>query len=390
MQIPDWTLLNLNAYCPGRVLDPSTGEAITYERLVDVLPPSLAEMELSDSPTLPVPEELRDEFSGYRPTPVFRADKFAAAIGNDCTVFAKDEGGTPSGNHKMNSALWIAYHCARDGVKTITTETTGNWGLALAMAAARFDQHVVCFIDEASAAARPDRYRLMRDAGAEVMVVGPDDDEAGYDPLVLSADRAVTYTRNRDDARYIFGSVYNYFILPQTLTGSELIQQVAGETVDVVVGSCGGGANLLGVAAAFLAQRVETGSGPRVLSAESDQCPIITKGQQGKYSIDEQGYYPALRTYGLDRLLGDEYIGGLGSTLVAAPVAHFHEQGLIEGITISAEQAGEAARLFARTEGRRVALETGYQLAAVVEEAKRTPGCSLLVNVSSVGDDSYA
>ncbi|MBF6476464.1 MULTISPECIES: pyridoxal-phosphate dependent enzyme [Nocardia] len=386
----DWTLLNLNAYSPGRVLDPRTGAPITYERLAEVLPPSLAEMELLDRPTLSVPADLRDAFSSYRPTPVLRADRFAEAIGNDCTVFAKDEGTTPSGNHKMNSALWIAYHCAQDGIKTITTETTGNWGLALAMAAARFDLRVVCFMDEASAAARPDRERLMRDAGAEVVVVGPDDAEADFDPLVLSADRAVTYTRARDDARYIFGSVYNYFILPQTLTGTELRRQLADQEIDVVVGSCGGGANLLGVSAAFLAQRVETGRGPDILSAESDMCPIITKGVPGEYSIDGQGFYPSLRTYGLDRLLGAEYIGGLGSTIVAAPVAHFHEQGLIRGITITAEQAAEAAQLFARTEGRRVALETGYQLAAVIEEARRIPGRRLLVTVSSVGERSYA
>ncbi len=386
----EWNLPNLNAYCPGRVIDTRTGKPISYDRLMEVIPPSLAEMELSTDAVIPVPEELRSAFATYRPTRLFRADRFAGAIGNDCVVFAKDEGCTPSGNHKMNSALWIAYHCARDGVKTITTETTGNWGLALALAAARFDQHVVCFIDEASAYARPDRHRLMSAAGAEVIVVGPEERGVDYDPLVLSADRAVTYTRERDEARYIFGSVYNYFILAQTLMGSELKHQLDGETIDVVVGSCGGGANLLGVAAPYLQQLTETGEGPRILSAESEQCPIITKGQLGNYSIDDQGYYPALYTYGLDRLLSGEYIGGLGSTLVAAPVAHFHEQGLIEGVTITAEQAAYAANLFAKTEGRRVALETGYQLAAVVEEGHRAPGRSLLVNISSVGDKSYA
>jgi tryptophan synthase beta chain len=385
----DWSLLNLYAYCGGQVLDPVSRAPITFEKLAEVLPPSLAEMELSDQPALSVPEELRDVLSAYRPTQVFHAGAFSAAIGNDCVVYAKDEGTTPSGNHKMNSALWVAYHCARDGIPTITTETTGNWGLALAMAAARFGVRLICFIDEASARARPDREHLMRQAGAEVVVVGPEDENESYDPLVLSANRAVSYTRGRDDARYIFGSVYNYFILPQTLTGTEAMRQLAGVRLDAVVGSCGGGANLLGLAAAFLVLRTQTGEGPDVICAESDQCPIITKGVKGEYSIDDQGFYPLLRTYGLDRLLGDGYIGGLGSTLVAAPVAHFHERGLIRGTTITADHAAAAADLFARTEGRRVALETGYQLAAVVAEARRAPGRRLLVTVSSLGDAAY-
>lgn len=385
-----WSLLNLNAYCPGQVLDPVTRTPISYERLAAVLPSSLAELELSEAPTLAVPHELRDIFATYRPTPLWRADAFSDAIGHDCAVFVKDEGATPSGNHKMNSALWVAYHCQRDGISAITTETTGNWGLALAMAAARFNLRLFCFMDAASAQARPDRERLMREAGAEVFVVSPDSDEGHYDPLVLSADRAVTYTRERKNMRYIFGSVYNYFILPQTLTSCEIRDQLADQQIDVVVGSCGGGANLLGVAAAFLAARADTGEGPEVLSAESDQCPIITKGIKGEYSIDSQDYYPRLRSYGLERVLDGEYIGGLGSTIVAVPVAHFHERGLIRGKTVAAEDARLAAQLFRQTEGRQVALETGYQLAAVIDEARRHRGRRLLVAVSTVGDGAYA
>ncbi|MFG1779695.1 pyridoxal-phosphate dependent enzyme [Micromonospora sp. NPDC049051] len=382
-------LINLYSACPERVLDPVSREPITAARLAEVLPESLAEMELSDRLTIPVPEPLREIYAEFRPTPILRATRFAEAIGTDCSILVKDEGSTPSGNHKMNSAYWIAYHCARDGITTITTETTGNWGTALAMAGQRFGLRVVCFLDEASALARPDREQAMRAAGAEVIVVAPDDDEH-YDPLVLSASRAVSYTREISSARYIFGSVYNYFILPQTMTGAEVRRDLVDEQPDVVVGSCGGGANLLGIAGAYLADALHGGPAPEVLCAESDQCPIVSKGVLGEYSIDDQDYYPRLRTYGLDRLLGDEYIGGLGSTIVAAPVAHFHEQGLLRTATFTTEQAAEAAELFRRTEGRRVALETGYQLAAVVAEARQSPGRRILVNVSSVSDRSYA
>lgn len=382
-------LTNLYAACPDRVLDPVTRQPISAERLCAVLPESLAEMELSDELTVAVPEPLRELFATYRPTPLLAADRFAEAIGGDCTVLVKDEGRTPSGNHKMNSAYWIAYHCARDGVSTLTTETTGNWGTALALAGARFGLRVVCFLDHLSAQARPDREEQMRAAGAEVIVVGADEAEQ-YDPLVLSASRAVRYTREQPGARYIFGSVYNYFILPQTMTGAEVRQELGDVRPDVVVGSCGGGANLLGIAGAFLADAVHGGRSPEVLCAESDQCPIVSKGVPGEYSIDDQDFYPRLRTYGLDRLLGTGYIGGLGSTIVAAPVAYFHEQGLIRTETFTAEEARAAAELYRRTEGRRVALETGYQLAAVAAEARRGPGRRLLVNISSVDERSYA
>jgi tryptophan synthase beta chain len=387
--IPEWSLLNLNAHCPGRVLDPGSGERISLERLREVLPESLAEMELSQQPAITVPDELREVYAAFRPTPLTEAAAFAEAAGGGCQIIVKDEGATPSGNHKMNSAYWIAYHCARDGVTTLATETTGNWGLALAMAGARFGLDVTCFIDQMSVRARPDREALMRKAGAEVVVVGPEDDDDAFDPLVLSANRAVSYTRDRPGVRYIFGSVYNYFLLPQTMIGAEARRELGDEPVDVVVGSCGGGANLLGLAGAFLAGALTGEPVPGVLCAESDQCPIVSKGVPGAYSIDDQHYYPLLRTYGLERLAGGGYIGGLGSTIVAAPVAYFHEQGLIRTGTYSATQAAAAADLFRRTEGRRVALETGYQLAAVLDEAQREPGRRILVNISSVGDQGY-
>ncbi|AHH98870.1 pyridoxal-phosphate dependent enzyme [Kutzneria albida] len=378
------TLLNLAAYCPNTVLDPETGNPITLDRLAAVLPPSLAELELSTDPVVPVPEPLRESFARYRPTPLFEATAFAEAVGNGCRVFVKDEGATPSGNHKANSAWWVAYHCAQDGTAKITTETTGNWGIALALAAAEFDIEVLCFIDEASLRARPDRAELMRAAGARVEVVHPED-SGQFDPLVLSANHAVDYTRRQPGARYVFGSVYNYFILPQTIVGLEAREQLGELRPDVVVGSCGGGANLLGISGAFLADRLAGSDGPEVVCAESELCPIVSKGVLGQYSIDNQGFYPKLHTYGLERLLGADYIGGLGSTIVAAPVARCHAEGLIRTTTVSIGQAQAAAALFARTEGRRVALETGYQLAAVIAEARRGPGRSILVNISSIG-----
>lgn len=381
--------LNLNHYFPGRVLDPASEQPAGAEHLAEVLCPSLAEMELSEERTIAVPGELRDTLAGYRPTPLYAAPTFAAALGGGCEVIVKDEGATPSGNHKMNSALWIAYHCARDGVRAMTTETTGNWGLALALAGSRFGIEVVCFLDARSAHARPDREHRMREAGAEVIVVGEEGDD--YDPLVLSANAAVSWTKERGNSSYIFGSVYNYFILPQTLTGQEAMQELGSDhQPDVVVGSCGGGANLLGIASPFLVDRMQGDTRTRIVAAESELCPIVSEGVEGAYSVDDQGHYPKLRTYGIPRLLGDTYIGGLGSTIVAAPVAGFHQAGVLETTRVGDTEARDAALLFEKTEGRRVALETGYQLAAVGRAAQEQPGARILVNISSVALDSFA
>ncbi|GAA0736003.1 pyridoxal-phosphate dependent enzyme [Dactylosporangium roseum] len=380
------SLINLNYYCDVRLLDPVTGQPIEQARLAQVLTEPLAELELSRQRTVALPAALEDMLS-YRPTPLFEARTFAEALGGRTRIFVKDEGATPSSNHKMNSALWVAYHCSRAGLKVMTTETTGNWGIALALAGTLFGIRVICFIDATSVRQRPDRVRAMTEAGAEVIVA--EDEGGNADPLTLSASAAVRYTLRIPEARYIFGSVYNYFVLPQTMVGLEAAQQLPVRP-DLVVGSCGGGANLLGIAAAFLVDRLETGSGPDLLCAEAEECPVVSKGRWGDHSIEDSRHYPLMRTYGLERLLGDTYIGGLGSTIVAGAVADLHSRRLLATATFPMGEARQAAELFERTEGRRVALETGYQLAAVAREVRRGAYRNVLVNISTVGNRSYA
>lgn len=379
-------LPNLYAYCPRSVFDPDTDLPITAERLARALPPSLVRMELSREPTFTIPDELLDIYGRYRPTSLFRAAAFEEALGTDSAIFVKDEGATPTGNHKANSAYWIAHLCREDGVRKIVTETTGNWGLALALAASELGLESVCFIDAMSHEARPDRQRQMLEAGAQVVVV--DLQRSGCDPLMLSANAAIEYTLELRDAVYIFGSVYNYFIAPQTIIGAEAAQQLGGTQPTIVVGSCGGGANLLGTAGVFIVDRIRTGRGARVFSAESVHCPILSRGHQGHFSIDDHGHYPRIDTYGLDHLLGDEYIGGLGSTIVASPAAHFHAEGLIEARAFTSAEASAAARLFAESEDHQVALETAYQLAAVVYLVRTLNEEVILLNVSSRGRNS--
>jgi len=380
--------LNLNGFFRPALFDSTSLKPLTWSQLSRVLPPSLAALELSEDPFVPIPDGILESVRQYRPTPLLRARELEKKIGTSCRLYFKDEGSTPTGNHKINSAYLIADLCKRDGIGTITTETTGNWGLALAMAGAEYGLHVVCFIDSDSHSQRPDRKPAMERAGAEVRVV--ERDIKHHDLLTLSADAAIEATRTMQNAYYIFGSVYNYFIVAQSLIGIEAKDQMLqqGEYPDVVVGCCGGGANLLGIAGAFLVDRLTEGRVVDFYSAESSCCPVLTRGERGLYSIDESSYYPKVDTLGLPGgLLRTEYIGGLGSTLVAPPVAEMYRRKLLSAASYSSEQAMRSAKVFYETQGRWLALESSYTVAAVLDLARRYSDLRLLANISTCESD---
>jgi len=381
--------LNLNYYCPVNLYDPISGKEINFDMLSKTLPPSLAKLELSRDKYIEIPKELQLVYKTYRPTDIFRAKDFEKAIRTDCQIYIKDEGGSPTKNHKANSSFLIAYLCKKDGIGTITTETTGNWGIALAMAGKKFGIKVVCFLDFESHKKRPDRKKVVEEFGAKVIVVNPKNNEKIKDLLTLSADAAIEYTKNLKDAYYIFGSVYNYFIIPQSVIGLEIKAQLLkiGEYPDIVIGSCGGGANLLGTSAVFLADIMDEKRKTKIVSAEADTCPILSEGKMGMFSIDNLNHYPLMKTYGIKGLKKGNYIGGLGSTIVASSVADFHSRGLIEVNQFSSIEARNAAELFFKSEGRLVALETGYAIAAVIKQAKVNSKKIIVVNISSGDTD---
>lgn len=380
--------LNLSKFFHPVLLNAASLEPLTRSQLSEILPPSLADLELSQDLFVPIPDGALELVGRYRPTPLIRAYGLEKKIGTSCRLYFKDEGDTPTGNHKINSACLIAALCRTDGIKAITTETTGNWGIALAMAGKACGIHVVCFIDADSNALRPDRRPAMEKAGAEVRVIEKDVNH--HDLLTLTADAAIAATRGMQDARYVFGSVYNYFTIGQSLVGLEARQQMVeqGEYPDVVVGCCGGGANLLGISGPFLVERLSEGREVGFFSAESECCPILTRGERGLYSVDTCDYYPRIHTLGLPGgLLGNEYIGGLGSTLVAPPVAEMYERGLLRAAVYSSKEAKRAARLFYETERRWLALESAYTVAAVLDLAHEYRGLRLLANISTCESD---
>jgi len=377
--------LNLKAFHQLDLYCSHEERVITLSELSRILPPSIAQLELSTDKYLEIPKEVQKIYSTYRPTPLIRARKLEQALASNCEIYLKDEGASPSGNHKTNSAYLIAYLCKKDGFKAITTETTGNWGIALSMAGKEFGIKVICFLDEESHSERPDRKPAMEKYGAEVVLVKPDNFCTLKDPLTHSADAAIDYTRKTERVCYIFGSVYNYFIIPQSMVGIEIKNQLSEQEKypDIVVGTCGGGASLLGTASVFLADTIDNGRGTRIVSAEANTCPILSEGKYGLYSIDSNKYYPLLKTYGIESLKEGEYIGGIGSTVLASSVAFCHSKGLIEVNQFSVEDAKKAAQLFYTTEGNRIALETGFTMAAIIKQAQENDGKIIVANISS-------
>ncbi len=381
------TYLNLLAYHQSGLFDPLTEIEIDLESLSNVLPRSLAALELSKERHIEIPKQVLDLYLSYRPTQLLRVKDFEKAIGTSCEIYIKDEGSAPTGNHKANSAYLIASICKNDGVKAIATETTGNWGIALAMAGREFGVNVICFLDEESHINRPDRKPTMEKFGAEVVVVSPNG--KSKDPLTVTADAAIDYTKKSEGTFYIFGSVYNYFILPQSIIGLEIKNQLTqlGKYPDIVVGTCGGGASLLGTAAAFLTDIIDEGKNTKVVSAEAETCPILSEGMLGLYSVDTKQHYPRLNSYGIDELKDGDYIGGLGSTVLASSVAHFHSQGLLEANQFTSHEAMNAAKLLYENEGLLIALESGFTMAAVAKQAYENENKVIVANVSSGHSD---
>lgn len=377
--------LNLKAYHQSDLFHPCGEKEMGLDDLSEILPPSLAKLELSKDKYIDIPEEISDTYSTFRPTPLTRVRELERAIDTSCEIYVKDEGQTPTGNHKANSAYLIAFLCKRDGVAAIATETTGNWGIALAMAGRRFGVEVVCFLDHESHAQRPDRKSAMEELGAEVVVVQPRENQKTRDLLTLSADAAIEFTKQSRGVYYVFGSVYGYFVIPQSVIGLETKNQLEklNRYPDVVVGTCGGGASLLGTAAVFLADIVDENRGTKIVSAEAESCPVLSEGSMGLYSIDTQQYYPMLKTYGIDELKNGGYVGGLGCTVIASSVAFFHSQGMIDVNRFSADDASSAAETLHKSEGMLVALESGYTVAAVIKQARENDNKVIVANVSS-------
>lgn len=371
---------------PKPPLHPGTKEPIGPDMLAPLFPDELIRQEVSQEKWIEIPEEVREIYSIWRPTPVFRAYGLEKALDTPAKIYYKNEGVSPAGSHKPNTAVAQAYYNKKAGVKRITTETgAGQWGSALSFACQLFDLECEVYMVKISFEQKPYRKSMMNTWGAQVIPSPSNQTEAGRkilekDPdspgsLGIAISEAVERAAQNEDTKYALGSVLNHVLTHQTVIGQEAIKQMekAGDLPDIVVAPFGGGSNFAGLTFPFLRLNLEEGKQIRCIAGEPASCPKLTRGQFRYDFGDTVGMTPLIPMYtlGHDFVPAPIHAGGLRYHGAGAIVSQLLHDGLIEAQALKNKEIFEASVLFARTEGVIPAPEAGHGIATVIREAKR-------------------
>ncbi len=354
------------------------------------LPPPLFADELntqefSTERYIEIPEEVRDIYRLWRPTPMFRAHRLEKALGTPAQIFYKYEGVSPAGSHKLNTAVAQAYYNKKEGIKRLSTETgAGQWGSALAMACNFFDLECKVYMVRISYDQKPYRRILMETYGATIVASPSEDTDIGRkilkdDPgctgsLGMAISEACEDAFAHDDTHYSLGSVVNHVLLHQTVIGQEAMKQLemAGAYPDIIVGCIGGGSNFAGVYLPFVRDKI-TGKKPnlRVINVEPEACPTVTRGPYTWDFGDVAGMAPIVLMY----TLGHSFVpppvhaGGLRYHGMAPIICHLHKLGFVEAVAVHQVPTFDAAVQFARAEGILPAPEPAHAIKVVIDEA---------------------
>ena len=350
-------------------LHPVTNAPIGPDDLAPLFPMGLIAQEVSTDPWIDIPGEVLDILSLWRPTPLVRARHLEAALGTPARIYYKDESGSPAGSHKPNTAVPQAFYNREEGITRLATETgAGQWGTALSFACTQFELDCKVYMVRASYEQKPYRTILMETWGSEV-VPSPVDDPDNPGSLGLAISDAVRDAASRDDTHYALGSVLNHVLLHQTIIGLEAKEQLAladESHPDVVLGCCGGGSNLGGIALPFLPDdRV------RLVAAEPSSCPTLTEGRFDYDFGDAAGMTPLLRMYtlGHDFAPPPIHAGGLRYHGDSPIISNLVNTGRMDAIAYPQGKTFEAAIMFANAEGKLPAPEAGHVIRAVIDEA---------------------
>ncbi|MFL5436613.1 MAG: TrpB-like pyridoxal phosphate-dependent enzyme, partial [Myxococcales bacterium] len=367
------------------VLHPGTRKPVTPADMLPLFPGALLEQEMSPERWIAIPEQVRDVYRLWRPTPLHRAHRLEAALGTPAHIYYKYEGVSPAGSHKPNTAVPQAFYNKQAGTRRIATETgAGQWGSSMAMACSMFGLACTVYMVRVSYQQKPYRKSMMHLWGAEVIPSPSDRTGSGrkileQDPrspgsLGIAISEAVEDAATHDDAKYALGSVLNHVLLHQTVIGQEAKEQMklAGEYPDVVIGCHGGGSNFSGLAFPFLADKA-AGRDVRILAIEPASCPSLTKGVYAFDFGDTAGVAPISKMYtlGHDFVPPGIHAGGLRYHGAAPLVSQLVHAGLIEARSAQQLACFEAAVQFSRAEGIIPAPESSHAIRGAVEEAIR-------------------
>jgi len=367
---------------PNPPLDPGTGEPLGPEALAPLFPMALIEQEVSAEPEIPIPDEVREIYKLWRPTPLFRARRLERALDTPAHIYYKYEGVSPAGSHKPNTAIPQAFYNREAGIRKLATETgAGQWGSALALACQMFGLECEVFMVGVSYDQKPYRRAMIEAWGGTVHRSPSELTEAGRSQashesgsLGIAISEAVEVAAASEDTNYSLGSVLNHVLLHQTVIGQEALDQMAaaGEYPDVVVGCVGGGSNFAGIAYPLMRRRLREGLDTRFLAAEPAACPTLTRGVFAYDYGDTVGMTPMMPMY----TLGHNFVpppvhaGGLRYHGDAPSLCALVKQGLVEARAIAQTEAFAAAVAFARAEGIIPAPEPAHALRVVFDEAE--------------------
>ena len=367
-------------------LHPGTKEPIGPDALAPLFPEALIGQEVSQEKWVEIPEKIRDIYTLWRPTPLFRAYNLEKALDTPAKIYYKYEGVSPAGSHKPNTAVAQAFYNKQEGVKRITTETgAGQWGSALSFACSLFDIECEVYMVKISYDQKPYRKIMMNSWGAKVFSSPTDFTEAGKkilagDPdspgsLGIAISEAVESAATDPDTKYSLGSVLNHVLMHQTVIGQEAVAQMekAGDFPDVVVAPFGGGSNFAGIAFPFLRYNLEEGRNIRCVASEPASCPKLTRGVFRYDFGDTVGMTPLMPMYtlGHDFVPAPIHAGGLRYHGAGVVVSQLLKDQLIEARSHHQLECFEAGIQFARTEGIIPAPEATHAIATVVEEAEQ-------------------
>jgi tryptophan synthase beta chain len=367
-------------------LHPGTKQPIGPEALAPLFPMELIKQEVSTEKWVAIPEKVREIYTLWRPTPVYRAYGLEKALDTPAKIYYKYEGVSPAGSHKPNTAVPQAYYNAQEGVRKITTETgAGQWGTALSFACGLFGIACEVYMVKVSYNQKPYRRMVMNTYGATVHASPSTRTEAGRKILAehpdspgslgIAISEAVEKAAGDPEAKYALGSVLNHVLMHQTIIGLEALKQMekAGDLPDVVVAPFGGGSNFAGIAFPFLRLNLEEGKSIRCIASEPASCPKLTRGIFRYDFGDTVGMTPLIPMY----TLGHNFIpspihaGGLRYHGAGAIVSQLLKDNLIEARSHYQRECFEAGLLFARTEGIVPAPEANHAIATVIQEANQ-------------------
>jgi tryptophan synthase beta chain len=371
---------------PQPVLHPGTKQPVTPDDLSPLFPMQLIEQEVTPERWVPIPEEVLDIYTLWRPTPLYRARKLEEAIGTKSKIFYKYEGTSPAGSHKPNTSIPQAYYNKQAGRKRIATETgAGQWGSALALGATFFGLEARVYMVKVSYHQKPYRRVLMETWGASVVPSPSEETNSGRNILKENPDslgslgiaisEAVEDAATREDTSYSLGSVLNHVLLHQTVIGLESKKQfdLLDEYPDIVIGCCGGGSNLAGIAFPFLHDVLNGDRNVRVIAVEPAACPTLTKGIYAYDFGDTAQLTPLAKMYtlGHDFVPSGIHAGGLRYHGEAPLISQLYNEGLIEAQAFHQTEVFSSAVTFARTEGILPAPESAHAVHSAIVEAKK-------------------